>query len=57
VVDVLYERRVYVRRGEDEDLGDGDGVKPAFDPAPNRGEEAGCTYDLQCVLVFCSFMP
>lgn len=32
--------------GKDEDLGDGDGVKPAFDPAPDCGEERGRADDL-----------
>lgn len=32
---------------EDEDFGDGDGVEPAFDPAPDCGEEDGRSDDLQ----------
>lgn len=39
----------YLCGGEDEDLGGGDGVEPAFDPAPDCGEEGGGSYDLFCV--------
>lgn len=39
----------YLCGGEDEDLGGGDGVEPAFYPAPDCGEEGGGSYDLLCV--------
>jgi len=40
VVNILGERGVYVCGREDEDLGYGDGVEPALDPAPDGREEA-----------------
>jgi hypothetical protein len=54
VVDVLCKCWIYVRRREDEDLGDGNGVEPALDPAPNSGEKAWCTYNLRYVSVPCA---
>lgn len=32
---------------EDKDLGNGDGVEPALDPAPDGSEEGGCADDLK----------
>ena len=46
VVNVLREGSVNVRRGENEDFGDGDRVEPALDPAPDCGEEAWRTDNL-----------
>lgn len=47
MVDVLRECGVNVLRGEDEDLRDGDGIKPALDPAPDGGKEARRSNDLR----------
>ena len=48
-VDELAQTRADFRVGEDEDLADGDGVEPAFDPAPDCGEERGGTEDLDII--------
>ena len=45
-INILFECRFHVRGGENKDFGDGDGVEPSLDPAPDGGEECGCTNDL-----------
>ena len=47
VINVLREGGVDVLRGQDEDLGDGDGIKPALDPTPDGGKEARGTDNLR----------
>lgn len=41
-----FEGREDFGRGEDEDLGDGDGVEPALDPTPDGSEETRSANDL-----------
>ena len=46
VINVCGQCRVDVLRGEDEDLGDGDWIKPTLDPAPDSWEETWRADDL-----------
>ena len=41
------ERALHVGGGENEDFGGGDGIEPAFYPAPDGGEEGGSADDLE----------
>jgi hypothetical protein len=58
MVDILRQCFVDVRGGKNEDLGDGDGIEPPFDPAPDGRKEAGRTDDLKDILdMFFHFRP
>jgi hypothetical protein len=46
VFNILRECGVDILRGEDENLGYSDGVKPSLDPAPDGGKEARCADNL-----------